>query len=235
MAIVIIVLASIVAAWVAYQVYRSNRDLALERVARRLGMNFRHGIYPDLRELLPRFRALETATDRGGDFLAGVNSITGTYRGRRIAFFDYDWSVVHPLEFRRSWWGADDSRRRTTKTRSAVAVELGVGLQPVLIRPESLVDKAMAIVGYDDIDFEHLPEFSGEFYVASPDRAATRRLVTPALAQYFRQHVDFTVDIVGPWMLLTRDRELRAGELQDLMDVAGRLSELVTREQSRLR
>ena len=226
------------AAWVVYQIRQSNRDLALEKVARRLGLNFRFGLPQDLREMLSRFRAMETAADRGGEVKAGVNSITGSWNGRRIAFFDYEWSTPYNVPIRRSWWrggGYDHTKVQHTRRRSAVAIELGVGLQPVLIRPEGLVDKAMALAGYDDIDVAQLPEFSDEFYVNSPDRAAARRLITPTLAQFFRDHVRCTVDIVGPWMLLTRNAQIPASGVTDLMTLAGRLSELVTREQAQSR
>ncbi|HLY09953.1 MAG TPA: hypothetical protein VKW04_11665 [Planctomycetota bacterium] len=220
--------------WVLYQYSQTRRDLDLEAVARRLGLHFRSSLPAELRELLPRFRAIETAMERGGDFRAGINSITGSWRDRKIAFFDYEWITVLPLPVYRSWWRggySPDSYRRTHR-RSAVAIELGVGLQPVLIRPEHLLDKALAWAGYEDIDFDRLPEFSRAFYVNSPDRAAAERLVTSTLAAFFLENVRCTVDVVGPWMLLHEGRLLPARRVQDRMDLAGRLSELVTREQS---
>ncbi|MBV8878840.1 MAG: hypothetical protein JO332_02640 [Planctomycetaceae bacterium] len=225
-----------VAGWIYYQLSDMHRDLELEKLARRMAMNFRFGLPAELRDLLPRFRALEKAIESGGEFQAGINSITGSWRDRKIAFFDYQWVTSHSYR-RRSWWRGwdDDGEIRRTHQRSAVAVELGVGLQPVLIRPERLVDKALALVGYEDIDFDLLPEFSDAFYVNSPDRVAARRLVTPELARFFLQHVRCTVDFVGPWALLHRDSTLTPAQARDLMELAGRLSELVTREQSRLR
>jgi hypothetical protein len=112
---------------------------------------------------------------------------------------------------------------------------MGVAIQPVLIRPERLVDKALALVGYEDIDFDFFPEFSSRFYVNSPDPVATRRLVTPALVHFFMDHVRLSVDFVGPWILLAPDSNLAPRQVQELMELAGRLSELVTREQSQSR
>jgi len=235
----ILIFAALVAGWIWFQCSETKRDLDLEKVARRLGMNFRFGLPAPLKEVLPRFRAIEKAQEKGGDFQAGINSITGSWRDRKIAFFDYRWTTVVQDSFRRSWWwsggGYDEGTYLRAHERSAIAIELGVGLQPILIRPERLVDKALALVGYEDIDFDLLPEFSSAFYVNSPDRLAARRLVTPTLARFFMEHVRCTVDIVGPWMLLHHDSKLRPGRIQDLMELAGRLSELVTREQSLLR
>jgi hypothetical protein len=223
------------AGWAWYQYSETRRDLGLEKVARRLALNFRSGLPADLKEVLPRFRAIEKAQEKGGDFQAGLNSITGTWCDRKIAFFDYQWTNVHPYGSPLTWWlggGFSLGVLRRSHRRSAVAIELGVGLQPVLIRPERLVDKALAWVGYEDIDFDLLPEFSRMFYVNSPVRAAAERLVTPTLARFFIDHVRCTVDAVGPWMLLHEDSLLPPRHIQELMDLAGRLSELVTREQS---
>ena len=221
--------------WGYYSFSETERELDLEGLARDLSLNFRFGLPADLREILPRFRAIEKARAGGADFQAGINSITGDCRGRRIAFFDYQWSLPTAIEGSRYAVisrGVDVAGRRRIRQRSAVAVELGVGLQPVLIRPARLVDKALALVGYEDIDFDDLPEFSKAFYVNSPDRAATRRLVTPALAQFCMDHVRCTVGVVGPWMLLTRDAKLSAAGARELLGIAGRLGELVTRDQS---
>lgn len=229
MVYLIVAAAVIAGGWVVYQVSETRRNLELGNVARRLGLNYCFGLPAELKEVLPRFRVVEKAMESGGEFQAGLSSITGAWRDRRIAFFDFEWVTLQHGR-RRSWGGRSHPVRRIHR-RSAVAVELGVGLQPVLIRPERLVDKALALVGYDDIDFSQLPEFSRAFYVNSPDRVAARRLVTPALARFFLDHVRVTVDIVGPWMLLHRDVHLAPGGIPDLMDLAGRLSELITREQ----
>lgn len=227
----------VVGGWVWHYYSETRRDLGLEQVARRLGMNFRFGLPADLRLILPRFRDMERAREADGDFQAGVNSITGLWNHRKIAFFDYHWLLVEALRTGRPWWRYSDTGAtyRTRHHRSAVAIEIGVALQPVIIRPERLADKAAALVGYDDIDFDRLPEFSDKFYVNSPDRVAARRLVTPALANFFLQHVRVNVDFVGPWILLHADRLLPADRVQELMEVAGRLGELVTREQSQSR
>jgi hypothetical protein len=226
---------AILLAWAWVQTSESRRESGLETLARRLGLQFRSSLPPELREILPRFRDLERARDKGADFQAGINSMTGLWNQRRIAFFDYQWLVIRSWDGRRSWgsiFGDDDDQVRRTHRRSAVAIELGIPLQPLLIRPERLVDKALALVGYEDIDFDDLPEFSNAFYVNGPDRATARRLVTPALARFFMEHVRCTVDIVGPWMLLHPGERLSPKGVQPLLDLAGRLSELMTREQS---
>jgi len=223
------VVAAAAVAWFFYQYSEVQRDLALEKAARRLGMNFRFGLPPELRDMLPRFRVIENATEKGEEFQAGINSISGDRNGRKIVFFDVQWKTL--LYTTRRIWTSDSYPHYRTHRRSAVAAQLGVAVQPVLIRPERLVDKAVALVGYDDIDFSSLPEFSSRFYVNSPQREFARRLVTPNLARFFLDNVSCTVDFVGPWLLLHVNSPARASQVQDLLGLAGMLADLVTREQ----
>jgi len=237
MAYILLILLTIVlmvVGWILYINSEVQRDLALEEVARRLGMNFRFGLPQELKDVLDRFRILEDAKEKGGDFQAGINSITGERRGRKLAFFDFQWVTVIYTRRRRTWdWVSEDVPQYRTHRRSAVAAQLGVAVQPVLIRPERLVDKALALVGYEDIDFTSMPEFSSRFYVNSPDREAARRLVTPALARYFLENVTFTVDFVGPWLLVHDNRVTRDRLVAERMELASQIAEVVTREQAR--
>jgi hypothetical protein len=220
--------------WFFYRYSQAHRDQALEKAARRLGMTFRFGLPQELKDVLPRFRVIEKARESGGEFQAGINSITGSRRGRTVAFFDFQWvTVVYTRRKKTFGWGYEEHPQYRTHVRSAVAAQTGASLQPVLIRPEGLVDKAMALAGYDDIDFVSMPEFSKRFYVQSPDPAAARRLVTPALARFFLENVRCTVDFVGPWLLLHDNSTMSSGEVADLLERASRLAELVAREQAR--
>jgi hypothetical protein len=230
----LVLLGVVVARWVFYQHSETQRELALDQLAGRFGMNFRFGLPGDLKGVISRFRAIEKAKEAGGDFQAGINTITGVRRGRKVAFFDYEGVSVTAYRTRRgliSLW--DDQREyRTTHVRSAVAARIGVPVQPVLIRPERLVDKAVALVGYEDIGFASLPEFSDRFYVNSPDSFAARRVVTPALARFFLDHVRCTADFVGPWLLLHDNGKLSVSRAAELIELASRLAERVEREQS---
>jgi len=223
--------------WLIYQYSEVERDLALEKIARRAGMNFRFGLPQELKDVLPRFRVIEDAQAKGGDFTAGINSIVGTRRDRQLVFVDFQWTtVVYVSTWRRSIWrggGYDNLPHTRTHRRSAVAAQLGVPVQPVLIRPERIVDKALALVGYEDIDFTSMPEFSERFYVNSPDREFARRIVTPAVSRFFLENVTCTVDFVGPWLLLHDDAPMRSSSVEHRLELASRLADLVTRESAR--
>jgi hypothetical protein len=87
----LVLLGLVAAGWVFCRHSETNRELGLDNLARRLGMNFRFGLPGDLKDLLPRFRVIEKAREAGGDFQAGINTITGDRRGRKVAFFDFEW------------------------------------------------------------------------------------------------------------------------------------------------
>ena len=225
-------LAALVLGWVFYQVSETQRQMGLDRAARRLGMNFNFGLPRELRDAIGRFRCIEKAKEAGGDFQAGINTITGERRGRKVALFDYQWVTVRYMRTRRSLlWGGEREYRRT-HTRSAVAAQMDVSIPPVLIRPERLVDKAAALLGYEDIDFASMPEFSRRFYVNSPDPAFARRFVTPRLAKFFLERVRCTVDFAGSWLLVSNDSVYRASHAPPLLEFASELADLVSREQS---
>jgi hypothetical protein len=229
------ILAAAALGWVLVQVSETRRQMGLDRAARLLGMNFNFGLPRELREGIDRFRSIEKAKEAGGDFQAGINTITGERRGRKLALFDYQWVTVHDCRSRGDLlWGSEREHRRT-HTRSAVAAQLGVSLPPILLRPERLVDKAAALLGYEDSDFPSLPEFSRRFYVNSPDPAFARRFVTPRLAKFFLERVRCTVDVAGSWLLVTDDSVYSASRAPGLLEFASELADLVTREQSPLR
>lgn len=217
--------------WALYQALEMGRDDALERLAARLRMDFRFGLPEDLKEFLPQFRPIRDARERGGEFQAGLNSITGLRRGRRVAFFDYRYVTADPSRPRRSsWLGSDRPPRRWTHEASAVAAELGFRSAPLLVRPERWTDKVAALMGYEDVDFAALPEFSRRFYVNGPDRVFARRLITPLLARFFIDRVRCAADFCGPWVLLYARGRLSARQAGRLLELASQLADLATRE-----
>jgi hypothetical protein len=208
-----------------------GRDSALERLAARLRMDFRFGLPGDLRDALPRFRPIRDARERGGEFEAGHNSITGVRRGRRVAFFDCQYvTVARSRSPRRSWFEGESPGHRWTHRFSAVAAELGFSSAPLLVRPERWTDKAAALMGYEDVDFAAFPEFSSRFYVNGPDRVFARRLVTPLLARFFVDRVRCAADFCGPWVLLYAGGSLSARQAGRLLDLASQLADLATHE-----
>src|SRR6185503_9511796 len=124
------ILAAAALGWVLVQVSETQRQMGLDRAARRLGMNFNFGLPRELRDAIGRFRCIEKAREAGGDFQAGINTITGERRGRKLALFDYQWVTVSYSRTRRSLFWSSEREYRRTHTRSAVAAQMGVSIPP---------------------------------------------------------------------------------------------------------
>jgi hypothetical protein len=121
-----------------------------------------HGLTFDAgkdRSLDERFREFDCL--RQGDDRYGYNFLSGQWDKRDFLGFDYHYAT-HIRDSK--------GRRRTIHHHfSAVIVGSAVPLKELLIRPESVLDKLAAFVGWDDIDFESA-EFSRKYFVKSPDR-----------------------------------------------------------------
>jgi hypothetical protein len=100
-----------------------------------------------------------------GTLRKAENVLYGRYRGRRIACFDYHFTVGrgHDAEIR---------------YRTLLVVPVARALPPVLIRPETAADRAAALVGIDDIGFES-EEFSKRYFVQSSSRRFAYDLLHP--------------------------------------------------------
>ncbi|MHC4671260.1 MAG: hypothetical protein ACYTBZ_02140, partial [Planctomycetota bacterium] len=86
---------------------------------------------------------------------------------------------------------------------SAVLINSGLPLKPLVIRPERFFDKITEFFGYDDIDFE-LNEFSRKFYVKSPDKKWAFDVIHQATMEFLLECPTFNLDFQGPYVLAYR-------------------------------
>lgn len=221
----LLVLGGLAGGWIFMQRREYWRDEHLEKVARRLSMDYCRGLPEGLRDMIRLSRPVLAVQEKGGELSVGLNSISGTRRGRTVVFFDGECTRVFYAQ----------NRRECHKVIRFSVVAAGVDFesQPVVIRPERLVDKVAALAGYDDIDFDGLPEFSRKFYVNGPDRAFARRLVTPELARFLLGNVRCAVDFCGPWLMLYTGARIPVSRVTSLIELAGRLAELASRNAGR--
>jgi hypothetical protein len=74
-------------------------------------------------------------------------------------------------------------RYEETHWRRYLIVELGAAFPPLVIRPEGWFDKVAGFVGFDDVDFES-EEFSGRYFVKSPDRQFAYAAIHPQMMEW---------------------------------------------------
>lgn len=131
---------------------------------------------------------------RQGDDRFGFNTMEGDYAGRPLFAFDYHYETH----------STDSKGRRQTQVHyfSAVVMFSPVPLKPLFIRPEGILDKLSAFVGFEDIDFESA-EFSRRYYVKAADRKWAYDVLHARAIEFLlampQFNVQFGLDAVMAW------------------------------------
>ncbi|MCC7193748.1 MAG: hypothetical protein IT444_13310 [Phycisphaeraceae bacterium] len=152
----VIIAAVVIVAAIFSSIQARKRREALVKWAADNGLAFSVGNDYTFDERFGQFAIL-----RQGDQRYAYNIASGVYRGREICGFDYHYQT----------YSTDSKGRRTTHHHyfSAVLLDCGLPMRPMLIRPEGFFDKVTEFFGYDDIDFESAA-FSKAFYVKCEDK-----------------------------------------------------------------
>ena len=183
-----------------------KRRLALEQWARQRGLRFRPEKDRDMEDRYPVFSALRDGSNRYAH-----NILHGARHGRSLCGFDYHYET----------YSTDSKGNRTTHHHrfSALVVNSGLPLRPLLIRPEGMFDKVTEFLGFDDIDFE-LGEFSRTFFVKAPERRWAFDVLHQETMEFLLHAPRFTVEFGGPWVLVRRKTRFAPDEFADALGVA---------------
>jgi hypothetical protein len=123
-------------------------------------------------------------------------------------------------------------KNQCTHNFSAVILDAGMELKPLLVRPEGLLDKVAAVFGYGDIAFENA-EFSSRFHVTAPDEQWAHEALPTETMEYLLSMPKFTIQMAGPLIAVHKDRAFRPKDFEDATavacTVAGQLPEGVVR------
>lgn len=145
---------------------------------------------------------------------------SGTWNGRRVLAFDYEYTT-----------GA--GRSRQTHHRSAAIVDSEVSLQPLQIRPETFFDKIGAFFGVEDINFESA-QFSREFHVRSPDRRWAYDVLHPRTIEFLLIQPRFWIEMQGHHLIAWQERRIEPltfdAALEVLAGILDRLPKYVVEE-----
>ncbi len=102
-----------------------------------------------------------------------TNLMNGTLDGRRLAVFDYQFSI------------GGGKQARTTAQTVVLLPALKPSLPDLQMAPENPFHKIAEAYGEQDIDLASAPEFSRRYIVKGKDEAAVRAALTPAVTSYF--------------------------------------------------
>lgn len=137
------------------------------------------------------------------------NLFRGERDGREFWLFDFSYSRTP---------GPSSGGMRAT----VVSLALHEPLPPFRMAPEGRLERVVASLGGQDIDFESAPEFSRRYHLQAPDEAAVRSLFSPAVLDFFAAREGLNLAAVGDRLVLhspaAQDGRLPARDIQALLD-----------------
>ena len=197
-----------------------KRRMALEAWAASRGFSFDPSNDHQMDDRYPEFSCL-----RQGDDRYAYNVMEGHSAERPVSAFDYHYETH----------STDSKGHRTTHNHyfSAVIVQTGLPLKPLVIREEHFFDKVGEFLGFDDIDFEST-EFSKEFFVKSPDRRWAFDVIHQETMEFLLASPRFTLEFQGSDAIAYRDRTFKPEDFEAALavieGVLQRLPESLLRE-----
>ena len=188
--------------WLIFR-YEKKRTTELEVIAGEIGLQFSPGPDERLLALLQQFRLFNRGHSR-----KMKNVMTAVTEQLKLTIFDYQYTT-------------GGGNHTHTHSRTLVALESAAFHIPQFsVRPEGLGDKLAANLGFQDIDFDHHPEFSSKFVLQAKDEDAIRRFFTTQILDLFASRPDLSVDIVPGLITYWKSNRAKPEEIRDLMSDA---------------
>jgi hypothetical protein len=129
--------------------------------------------------------------------------------GRQVAVFDYQYTT-----------GAGKSQRTWKQTVAHVHAP-GLDLPAFVLRPENVFHKIGGMFGYQDIDLDTDPDFSGRYLLRGVDEAAIRALFTADVRDFYDRHAKSCTEAAGADLFFWRtDRRVAPEDVAGFVDEA---------------
>lgn len=188
--------------WLIFR-YEKKRTAELEIVASELGLQFTPQGDERLLAMLQQFRLFNRGHSR-----RMKNVMTAVTEHTTLTIFDYQYTTG----------GGKNSH---THSRTLVALESAAFQFPQFsVRPEGFGDKLASKLGFQDIDFDHHPDFSSKFVLQADDENAVRRFFTSQILDLFVSRPDVSVDAAPGLITYWKPRRMKPEEIHDLMSEA---------------
>ena len=167
--IIIGAIISLVVVGIIYSIYaEKKRREQLQQTAEEMGLIF----FPEGDELLfNRLSAFNLFNQGRGRKMK--NLIQGDSGEVKIAIFDYQYTT------------GSGKNSHTHQMSIASLQSADLNCPDFTMRPEGMFDKIVGALGFQDIDFESHPTFSGIFVLKSSNEVAIRSYFNPALLEFF--------------------------------------------------
>ncbi len=110
-------------------------------------------------------------------------------------------------------------KNKRVRRQSVVAVQSAeLGLPEFHLRPEKTLDAIGSLLGLQDIDFDHHPDFSRAFVLKSKSEQETRDLFDQDLLDFFASRPEFSFEASrGMFVCFRRWKRVEPPEIRDLL------------------
>lgn len=137
------------------------------------------------------------------------NLMTGHLGSQQVAVFDYRYVL-----------GSGKHQRVETQT-VLLLPSAKLALPDLQMAPENPLVTLWEAFGYQDIDIESAPEFSGRYIVRGADAAAIRAALCRGATSYFAEHQGWTVEVQSGTVAIYRaGRRPKPDETRSFIDEA---------------
>ncbi len=133
------------------------------------------------------------------------NVMQGTLAGRQFIGCDYHYTT-------------GSGKSSNDHHFSLVIVNSPIFLKPLLIRPENLLDKITACVGFNDINFESA-EFSKKFYVNSTDKKWAYDIIHPQMMEFLLASPVFSIQFDSLSAIVYRNCKFSPADFDAAVDL----------------
>lgn len=172
---------------------RTERTASMRQFAYELGMQFdAKPAFTDLK-MLKAFELFKHGTSQK---ITNHCSVTDDYLEYKHQLFDFEYTV--------------QAGNSTAQFNQTVLFILGQRLElPIFrLRPETWLDRIGRYFGWEDIDFEHHPEFSHQYFLRGEDEILVRHLFDERTLHYFTLHDGWHLEGIGFFMILYKKSKL---------------------------
>lgn len=210
MLLIVALISLIVAAIISRKKKEQQRTQELQLIANEFGWDFEAASSLDSIPGIERFALY----DLGGDQEIR-NLMYGEVDGVNATVFDYIYTL--------------GVKRPTTFFQSVVLLEQNDQSYPVFtLRPEEVFDKMFSAFGYQDMDFDHRPEFSRQYILRGEDEAAIRRIFNDEVISFYEDNPGTFTDAGENQLFVYRAHyRLQPAEIEPYLDLALEISTLM--------
>jgi hypothetical protein len=188
---------------VAWSVWaEKKRTEAMSQVAEQLGLIFYPKGDPQVISELSELQLFSQ-----GHSKSIRNMIHGETAAVTVGIFDYQYVTGH-------------GKHKTTYNQSVISFQSSaLNLPRFVLRPEHMFDKLGSVFGFQDINFDTHPGFSGMFKLQGDDEEQIRRIFNPEVLTYFESMGGSNVEGCGQRLVFFRARKrVKPNEVRHLME-----------------